>query len=70
MIKNLTPLERKSLLLNFRKLSTISSASLCFIARKKGVDKKLIRLMVHEDICYFSYKLRKQQFLSKAMQEK
>ncbi|XP_052826517.1 uncharacterized protein LOC128248714 [Octopus bimaculoides] len=35
-----------------------------------GVNKKLIRLVVHEDICYFSYKMRKEQFLSKAMQEK
>ena len=34
------------------------------------MDEKLIRLVVHEDIHYISYKMRKEQFLSKTMQEK
>lgn len=44
------------------------SKSMLAIARMKGVDEKLIWLGVHEDIRYFSYKLRMGQFLPKACQ--
>ena len=37
---------------------------------KKGVEEKIIRLVVHEGICYVAYKMRKGQFLLKVMQEK
>ena len=40
------------------------------IAREKGIDEKVVRQVVHEDIRYFSYRMRKGQFLSKRMQEK
>lgn len=39
------------------------------IVREKDIDEKSIRLVVHEDISYFSFKLRKEQFLFKVMQE-
>ena len=39
-------------------------------ARDKGVPEFLIRQAVHDDIWYFSYKIRKGQFLSKAMKDK
>ena len=46
------------------------SKSMCVIERENGVDEKFIRLVVHEDIWYVSYKTRKEHFMSKAMQEK
>lgn len=48
-----------------------TSKWMCGTAREKGVDEKLIRLVVHEDICsYSSYKVSMEQFLSKVMQRK
>ena len=41
------------------------SKSMCAIAREEGMDEKLIRLVVHEDIHYISYKMRNEQFLSR-----
>ena len=35
-----------------------------------GMSVFLIRQVVHEDIWYFSYKIRKGQFLSQAMKDK
>lgn len=46
------------------------SKSMRAIAREKGVDESVVRQVVHEDIRYFSYKMRKGQFLSQKMQEK
>ena len=39
------------------------------LIRSTGVSEFLIRQVVHEDICYFSYKM-KGQFLSQAMKDK
>lgn len=46
------------------------SKSMRSIARDTGVSEFLIRQTVHEDIRYFSYKMRKGQFLSQAMKDK
>lgn len=35
------------------------SKSMCATARDKGMDEKLIMLVVHEDISYVSYMMRK-----------
>lgn len=43
---------------------------MCAIAREKGVDEMPISLVVHENIHYVSYKMRKGQFLSKLRQKK
>lgn len=40
------------------------------IPREKGMDEKFTKPVVHEDISYVSYKMRRGQFLSKGMQEK
>ena len=40
------------------------------IVRDMGVSEVLIRQVVHEDIWYFSYKIRKDQFLSRIMKNK
>ena len=46
------------------------SKSIMSIARDIGVSEFLIKLEVHEDIRYFSYKIRKGQFLSQTMKDK
>ena len=38
--------------------------------RSLAVSKFLIWLVVHEDICYFSYKMRKNQSLSQAVKKR
>ena len=40
------------------------------ITRDLGVSEFLIRQVVHEEIRYFSYKLRKSQFLWQAVKDK
>ena len=40
------------------------------IAKDIGISEFLIRQVVHEDIQYFLYKMRKGQFLSQAMKNK
>ena len=45
------------------------SKSIRSIAMDIEVSKFLIRQVVHEDIHYFSYKMRKSQFLSPAMKD-
>ena len=45
------------------------SKSIKSIAREIGVSKILIRQIVHEDIQYFSYKMREDQFLLQAMKD-
>ena len=44
--------------------------SIRFIASDVAVSNFLIRQVVHEDIQYFLYKIRKGQFLSQAMMDK
>ena len=46
------------------------SQSIRSIARNMGVSEFLIRQVVHENIRYFSYKMRRDQFLSQAMKDK
>ena len=40
------------------------------IARNMEISEFLIRQVVHEDVWYFSYKMRKGQFLSQVMKDK
>ena len=47
-----------------------SSKSIRSIARNIGASEFLIRWVVHEDIQYFSYKMRKDNCLSQAMKNK
>ena len=44
-----------------------SSKSIRFVSRDTGVSEFIIRQVVHEDIWYFSYKMRKGQFSSYAI---
>lgn len=60
----------QDLLLKPRRSSTMSSEFMYAIARIKGVDENLIRLVVNKDIHYFSYKLGKGQFLSKVIHKR
>ena len=47
-----------------------SSKSIRSISRVMGLSKFLIKQVVHEDICFFSNKMRKGQFLLQAIKEK
>ena len=46
------------------------SLSINSIARDIGMSEFLIRQVVHDNILYFSYKMRKYQFSSQAIKEK
>ena len=74
-VQHLDHFEKKSTTLKFVgeiqiMIDNDLTGSIESIARDMGVPKFLIKVVVHEDIWYFLYKMRKGQFLSQVMKEK